>query len=65
MARKGLKFLNALAIVSIVFVCVTAIPLGILIGLSLDDGAIHDNQFATVEAHNYFVLEDLSSYKIY
>ena len=65
MARKGLKYLNALAIVSIVFVCITAIPLGILVGLSLNDGAILDNQFATIEAHDYFVVDDISSYRVY
>jgi hypothetical protein len=65
MARKGLKFLNALAIVSIVFVCVTAIPLGILVGLSLDDGAIKDNQSLTIDANGYVILDDISRYDVY
>jgi len=48
-----------------VFIIITAIPLGILIGLSFEDGSVNDNQYVTIAAHDYFVLEDLSISRIY
>ena len=65
MARKGLKYMNGLAITSLVFIILTAIPLGILIGISFDDGSVKDNQSVTIAAHDFVVLEDLHSFDIY
>jgi hypothetical protein len=65
MARKGLKYMNGLAITSLVFIILTAIHLGILIGISFDDGSVKDNQSVTIAAHDFVVLEDLRSYNIY
>jgi hypothetical protein len=48
-----------------VFVCVTAIPLGILVGLSLNDGAIKDNQYISIDAHDIWIIDDLSPYDVY
>ena len=50
MANKSVKYLNGLAIVSIVFILISGIPLGILTGLAISTGGSYSSQDVTVQA---------------
>jgi hypothetical protein len=47
---KGVKYLNGLAIVSIVFILLSGIPLGILTGIAVSTGGSYSSQDTTVDA---------------
>ena len=65
MTRKGLRYMNALAIVSVVFISVTIIPIGVLAAVAFSNGEIRDGQQLFLEPNECFLLTDTSSYKLY
>ncbi|MHA1815043.1 MAG: hypothetical protein ACTSX1_03490, partial [Candidatus Heimdallarchaeaceae archaeon] len=50
MTNKGVKYLNGLAIVSIVFILLSGIPLGILTGIAISSGGTYSSQDTSVAA---------------
>lgn len=60
---KGVKYLNGLAIVSIVFILISGIPLGILTGIAVSTGGSYSSQDATVDAGtNQTIMLDAYGY---
>ena len=51
MANKGVKYLNGLVIVSIIFALISGIPLGILSGLAITTGGSYSNQEVNIGAN--------------
>jgi len=50
LTNKGVKYLNGLAIVSIVFILLSGIPLGILTGIAISSGGTYSSQDTSVAA---------------
>jgi hypothetical protein len=65
MTRKGLRYMNALAIVSVVFISISVIPIGVLAGIAFSNGEVKDDQTLFLAANESFVLTETSSYKLY
>ncbi len=60
---KGVKYLNGLAIVSIVFILISGIPLGILTGIAVSTGGSYSSQDTTVDAgSNQTIMLDAYGY---
>ncbi len=63
MANKGVKYLNGLAIVSIVFILLSGIPLGILTGIAISTGGTYSSQDTSVAAgSNETIMLDAYGY---
>ncbi len=63
MANKSVKYLNGLAIVSIVFILLSGIPLGILTGIAISTGGSYSNQDTSVAAgSNETIMLDAYGY---
>ena len=56
MAKKGVRYLNGLAIVAIIFVILTGIPLGVLTSIAITTGGTYSDQDITVSAGSDAVL---------
>ena len=57
--------MNALAIVSVVFISVTIVPIGILAGIAFSNGEVKDDQTLVLAANESFVLTETNSYRMY
>lgn len=63
MANKGVKYLNGLAIVSIVFILLSGIPLGILTSIAVSTGGSYSSEDAIVDAgSNETIMLDAYGY---
>jgi len=56
MTKNSVKYLNGLAIVSIVFILLSGIPLGILTSLAITTGGSYSNQDVTIAAGSSEIL---------
>ncbi len=56
MASKGVRYLNGLAITSIIFVILTGIPLGVLTSIAITTGGTYSDQDITVSAGSDAIL---------
>ena len=56
MTRKDVKYLNGLAIVSIVFIALTIIPIGIFAGIVFSNGGFMTQEYS-VEPYSYNVFQ--------
>ncbi len=56
MARRDVKYLNGLAIVSIVFIAITIIPIGILAGFVFSNGGIMTQEYS-VDPYSYNIFQ--------
>ncbi len=56
MARRDVKYLNGLAIVSIVFIAITVIPIGIFAGIVFSNGGIMTQEYS-VDPYSYNVFQ--------
>lgn len=57
--------MNALAIVSVVFISITIVPIGVLAAVAFSNGEIKDGQQLVLEPYECALLTDTSSYKLY
>ena len=59
MAKSRITYLNGLAIVSIVFICISIIPVGVLAGVVFSEGGYNSHEFLVEPESNHTIFIDV------